>query len=740
MKEPGAGRPSLLPRARAWMVRRPTFARFLILLPLLLAGITLFPPQFGRGALRLRLGERAPRTVIADFEFPVWKDPSSLERERTVSASESPIAVDLADSISRRSFAEFGEFRGMITKVRSGARHKTLDPELKLNETLLVWLMLAKDPQPTFEQAESLLQDAFDRGLVEEQVEPMLRGGAQIQVRDAQGVRLLGADQVQSPSRLREVARNRALARGLEPAPLEELVARFAHPNLIYNLEGTEDLRDSAREGVDPVALRVMQGERIAVAGERITPEILSKLESYDHWRAQREIGTPWVRIGGWVGRLLLLLIAVGSFAMYLKFLRPEIYVRLGDLALLSYTCAAVMGLSGLFLHLLDLPTLMAPVAAAPILVAMLFDERLALVVGLALTGLIGLIAEMGAPTMSVLGVGAVTAIFCVRGLRHRREFYRLVIYVPAAHLVTLVALALAHSQAPNDLLRDAIAAALNPILTAGLAIFVIPLAEHTFRKCSDITLLELSDLNRPLLRRLMVEAPGTYHHSLMVGTLAETAARVGGGNPLLARVIGYYHDIGKIAKPSYFIENIQAGRRNPHDKLSPSMSRLILESHVREGVTLAAREDLPHVVVEGVRQHHGNSLMAFFWHKARRQDNAAREEEYRYPGPRPQFREAALVMIADQVDAAARALEDPTPSRIKGVVVKVLETRLADGDLDDSELTLSDLARIRDALVPVLAAFFHARTAYQGPEEDAKRITAARDRESPAKSATPQG
>jgi putative nucleotidyltransferase with HDIG domain len=396
------------------------------------------------------------------------------------------------------------------------------------------------------------------------------------------------------------------------------------------------------------------------------------------------------------------------------------------------------MGLSGLFLHVLDLPPLMAPVAAAPILVAMLFDQRLALVVGLALTGLVGLIAEMGAPTMAVLGVGTVTAIFCVRGLRHRREFYRLVLYVPAAHLVTLVALALAHSQAPHDLLRDAVAAAANPILTAGLAIFVIPLAEHLFRKCSDITLLELSDLNRPLLRRLMVEAPGTYHHALMVGTLAETAARVGGGNPLLSRVIGYYHDIGKVAKPGYFIENISAGRRNPHDKLSPSMSRLILESHVREGVALAAREKLPHIVVEGIRQHHGNSLMAFFWHKARRQDTGAREEEYRYPGPRPQFREAALVMIADQVDAASRALEEPTPSRIKGVVVKVLETRLADGDLDDSELTLSDLARIRDALVPVLAAFFHARTAYQGPEEDAKRSPTARDRESTTRGTAP--
>jgi putative nucleotidyltransferase with HDIG domain len=234
-----------------------------------------------------------------------------------------------------------------------------------------------------------------------------------------------------------------------------------------------------------------------------------------------------------------------------------------------------------------------------------------------------------------------------------------------------------------------------------------------------------------------MVDAPGTYHHSLMVGTLAEAGAWVGGGNPLLARVIGYYHDIGKISKPDYFIENIAAGRKNPHDRLTPSMSRLILESHVREGVALARRERLPHIVVEGVRQHHGGSLMTFFWLKAKRIDPQAREEDFRYPGPGPQFREAALVMLADQVDAASRALEDPTPSRIKGVVKKLIETRLQEGNLDESELTLSDLARIRDAFVPILAAFFHARAAYVAPEEDAARSTPARDRESAAKSAT---
>ncbi len=737
---PAAGpRPSLFKRLGGKLGARPWLARALISVPVIAAGIALFPPIFGTGRMLIGVGQRAPRTVVAEFEFPIMKDREVLDSEREISAARSPLAFVRNDSISAAVFRDLGEFRTLITRLRKGTHEKTQAvPKMELSQDLLVWLMLTKDPGAMLDQVESLLQEALERGLVDANAEGIFAGSTEVQIQDADGVHRLPIDQVQTPGKLQEAARNRALSRQLDAAPLLELVARLSRPNLIYDAQQTAEIRAAARDGVDPVAARVMRGERIVEARERITPEIQRKLASYDQWRRRQEVGTLWVRIGGWAGRLLLLLVAVGAFGAYLRFLRPDLYGSMNDLMLLSLTAAIVMGLSGLLLHVLGLPPLMAPVAAAAILISMLFDERLALVVVLGLTGLVGLIAETGAPVMTVLVVGGVMAVFCVRGLSHRKQFYRLVLFVPAVHLVTLLALALAQGQPVTELMRDAIAATLNPVLAAGLAIFIIPLAEHGFRKCSDITLLELSDLNRPLMRRLMVEAPGTYHHSLMVGTLSETAARVCGGNPLLARVIGYYHDIGKVAKPDYFIENIAAGRKNPHDKLSPPMSRLILESHVREGVSLAIKERLPHIVVEGIRQHHGISMMVYFWHKARRQDPQARPEDFRYPGPRPQFRESALVMLADQIDAASRALEEPTPSRIKGVVLKVLETRLAEGDLDDCDLTLSDLARIRDAFVPILAAFFHARTAYQAPEEDARTRPPTRDRESAAKSATP--
>jgi putative nucleotidyltransferase with HDIG domain len=288
-----------------------------------------------------------------------------------------------------------------------------------------------------------------------------------------------------------------------------------------------------------------------------------------------------------------------------------------------------------------------------------------------------------------------------------------------------LGALALTDYPEMSGLLRDAAAVVANPLLAMALALAVLPWAESLFGHCTDLSLREYQDLNRPLLRRLMMSAPGTYHHSILVGTLAETAAMAVGTNPVLARVIGYYHDIGKVAKPEYYLENVTLGMKSPHDRLTPSMSRLIIESHVREGVALAREEKLPREVIEGIRSHHGTSVMIHPWRRAKRQDPQARQEDYCYPGPRPSTPSAALVLLADQVEAAARALEDPTPSRIKGLVHRVVQENLEIGNLEDSGLTLSHLARVRDAFVPILAAAFRGRIRQdRGSEDGASRET----------------
>ena len=254
----------------------------------------------------------------------------------------------------------------------------------------------------------------------------------------------------------------------------------------------------------------------------------------------------------------------------------------------------------------------------------------------------------------------------------------------------------------------------ISPILTIGL----LPIFESIFDVSTDITLLELSDLNRPLLKRLALEAPGTYHHSIIVANLAEAAAKAIGANVLLARVGAYYHDIGKIEKPEYFVEN-QTGAKNKHEKLVPSMSALILESHVKEGVEMAVEANLPKRIIDFIQEHHGTTLMSYFYNKALEQ-GATQElmDEYRYPGPKPRSKETAIVMLADAVEAASRTLDDPKPSRMKSLIKKIIDSKLQAGELADSNLTFRELFAIQQSFLPVLISVFHPRVEYPEPVE----------------------
>jgi len=247
----------------------------------------------------------------------------------------------------------------------------------------------------------------------------------------------------------------------------------------------------------------------------------------------------------------------------------------------------------------------------------------------------------------------------------------------------------------------------MSGIITAGVA----PIIESTFGYTTDIQLLEQVNLDRPILRRLMIEASGTYHHSVIVGSMVEAAASVIGANPLLARVCGYYHDIGKIKKPLYFVEN-QTNGKNRHDKLAPSMSSLILISHVKEGVEFAKKNKLGKAIIDTIRQHHGTSLISYFYEKSKqlKGKDTVNIDDFRYPGPKPQTREAGLVMLADVIEAASRTLENPTPSRIQGMVQNLINKIFSDGQLDNCELTLKDLNNIAKSFIKILDGIYHHR------------------------------
>ena len=262
----------------------------------------------------------------------------------------------------------------------------------------------------------------------------------------------------------------------------------------------------------------------------------------------------------------------------------------------------------------------------------------------------------------------------------------------------------------------------LNGIISAIIVIGVLPLFEYVFHVVTNISLLELSDFNNPLLKRMILEAPGTYYHSLVVANLAESAAEAIGANPLLARVGAYYHDIGKINKPHYFIEN-QIPYRDVHKDLKPSISKLIIINHVKEGVELAKKYHLNPKIIDFIVQHHGKSLVYYFYRRAKELESQEgdKEEEYRYPGPKPQSKEIAIVSLADTIEALSRTMDEPTPSRIEEMVNDVVKKKFLEGELDESDLTLKDLGKIAGSFTRVLNATFHTRIAYPQDDTDKK-------------------
>jgi putative nucleotidyltransferase with HDIG domain len=323
--------------------------------------------------------------------------------------------------------------------------------------------------------------------------------------------------------------------------------------------------------------------------------------------------------------------------------------------------------------------------------------------------------------TFATLIVG-VLAVFSVRDVKNRSQILASAGLVFLAYTLVLIGHELLRADPFSNLFwKDLVAVAVN----ASLIMLAAPLLwgmERVFGVTTDMTLLELSDTNRTLLKKLSMQAPGTFNHSLQVANLAEAAADAIGANALRARVGALYHDIGKMLKPEYFIENQQPGE-NPHEKLKPSMSALVIAAHVKEGVQLGREQNLPQVVIDFIASHHGTSLIEFFYRKAQEAEedpSVVDESDYRYPGPRPQTNEQAIVMLADSIEAASRSLGKPTPRRLESLIEGIVATRVADGQLDESTLTFADLARIKDAFHGLLCGIYHFRVRYPDQDEDA--------------------
>jgi len=416
-----------------------------------------------------------------------------------------------------------------------------------------------------------------------------------------------------------------------------------------------------------------------------------------------------------WI-RFVLFLFLLLFPALYLGILRNEKPPDWSDLIILVITglltilAANLVIKSGLSPYLTILPFFAIVVNVTMNLSASLFFTTFVAII-------IGIYAGFElTPLLFNMGMGWAAAL-ATRNFRNRYQIYWVVgLLIVLGAILTSLLLPFSSMKYWNELvnLRDSTVSAL---FSGFLVVALLPLFEKMFKISTDFLLLELSNLNNPLLRQLSTKAAGTFTHSILLGNLCEAGARAIGANPLLARVAAYYHDIGKLSAPEYFIEN-QLGKKNPHDYLPPEESKRILLDHIREGIKIAKKAGLPREIIGVIETHHGTTLMAPFYAKAKEKNPAVKEEDYRYPGPKPRNKIEALCMLADAAEAAARSLENPTSDELKGVIGKVIEDRLKDGQLDNTDLTQRDLKAIEDAFYQVLVGVFHPRIKYPGEKE----------------------
>jgi putative nucleotidyltransferase with HDIG domain len=535
-----------------------------------------------------------------------------------------------------------------------------------------------------------------------------------------------------------------SLADASVPRPAAQALFRFfshgVSSNLVFDRQATQERVAVALANLKPVTVMVPRGQIIIEAGERVTAE------QYEMFRANQE----FLRVHGdaelmgsliLFGHVLLVLAMVVASILYVRLEDPETMrsnVRLGLLALVVIINLAlvrvVYSLGGMDFFIRDgswaavLPYV-APTALAPLIVAILIDAGSAIFMALVISIFTGVIYGNRVDLVVLTFLASMVSIFFCRDARRRGRVVRAAGAggLTVAAFAALIAFA---QQTPIDILAREMGAGLLTGLLTGIAVVgLLPVLESLFKRTTDITLLELTDYNHPLLRRMQLEAPGTYHHSLVVAQLSENASNAIGANPLLARVCALFHDIGKTMNPAYFTEN-QRDRINPHEKQPPAVSARIIKQHVQDGVDLAVKSHLPRAVIDVIRQHHGTTHVRYFYEKALAEwakvpgQAPLAEGAFRYDGPRPQFRESAVISLADGVEAASRSLRSATAEQLGQLIDAIVGDRIAQGQLNETPLTLEDIAKVRNSFTFTLLNMLHSRVAYA--VEDAAELRGA--------------
>ncbi len=489
-----------------------------------------------------------------------------------------------------------------------------------------------------------------------------------------------------------------------------ELGKNFIKPSLFLDVEATEKKRNDSVEAVRDVKSIIRKDQIIIRKGEIVNSAHIEKMKALG-------LQNPILHFQNIIGLFLINSLFIILIGLYIYNFHKNIFNDNNKLILLSIIyifMIFVAKIAG------EISGYLIPMAFASMLIAITIDSRLALWITFIISYNIGFIFLGEIDYMIVALAGSLVSVFSIRKATQRSSLTRAGLLVAITNIFSILALGLIHRSTSQVILHNCMWGVINGFASVIMTIGILPFLESFFDITSSFKLMELSNPNQPLLKELLVEAPGTYHHSVVVGNLAETAAEEIGANALLTRVGAYYHDIGKLKRPYFFSEN-QEAYKNTHDDMEPSLSALVIASHVKDGVDMAKKFRLPKAIIDIINQHHGTGLISYFFHRALQsndsKNSSINEENYRYSGPKPQTKEAGIILLADSLEAEARTLNNPTSSRIKNLTQNVINRNLENGQLDECNLTLRDLNKIKDVFSRILTGMFHNRVEY--PDEE---------------------
>ena len=731
--------------------RRATVQKILLLVSLVVVSVLAFgrAERFGSAVEEGDVWRQD--NLLAPFEFAIRKPVEVVARERTSVRSETPpifrsVPNGLRDTQERRDTLAarmqralewvtagrrfIGDARGETDTHESDSARAAVQVPLSARQ----WQLLGDSYLQTgrysaerldvrlIEAAYQLSMRLEEAGVLDVPIDSVWTGRLTVRDDDTRQERYLDRGNVHGEDQVfREARAELVLIFGDRPDTVAvgtAIVGFLLEPSLRFDAAATSDAIEARLRGLSPSEGAVRQNEVIVRQGDVVTADILQKLVSLEQEESQRR-GTRF-RLASLLGQILLTFTVYLIFFLYLFLLRRPLFDDNRMVLLMTILFGSVIGMYAIAVRIPSLDMYVVPITIVAVLLTVIFDSRVA-IFGLLTLTLLGSLYRGFDFTFALSTLfGGSLGVFSVRDIRNRGQFFLSAGLVFVGYATVLFGAYLVEASSVERLLNDLLFTGISSVLLL-LAYPLLWVFERSFDLTTDLSLLELSDTNRPLLKELSLRAPGTFSHVLQVANLAEGAASAIGANALLARVGALYHDIGKMVKPEYFVEN-QRLAGNPHDQLKPLMSALIIASHVKEGLELGRQYRIPQRVLDFIPMHHGTMRIEYFYRRATEQqgpeDPPVLEGEFRYPGPRPDSKESAILMLADSVEAASRALKNPTQKRLDSLIDSIIQSRVSDGQLDEADLTFKDLTIIKETLVSILLGVYHVRIQYPGGDD----------------------